>query len=66
MSFKIPYLYDFVTELCRKQATVILDHENVNILIIGQVVAQHRKYKRLELVVVRQTIDQFPRQWIYP
>jgi hypothetical protein len=49
MAFKIPYLYGFVTELCRQQATVILIHENVNILNIGQGEAQHRKYKRLKL-----------------
>jgi len=31
MAFRIPYLYDIVTKLCREQATVILNHENVNI-----------------------------------
>jgi hypothetical protein len=49
MAFKIPYLYDFVTKVCRQQATVILNHENVNIRNIGQGEAQHRKYKRLKL-----------------
>jgi hypothetical protein len=49
MSFKIPYLHDFVTKLCRQQVTVILNYENVNIRNIGQGEAQHRKYKRLKL-----------------
>jgi len=49
MAFKIPYLYDFVTELCRQQATVILNHENVNIRIIGQGEDRQRKSKRLSL-----------------
>jgi hypothetical protein len=49
MAFKIPCLYDFVTKLCRQQATVTLNHENVNIRNINQGMAQHRKYKRLKL-----------------
>jgi hypothetical protein len=49
VAFKILYLRDFVTKLCRQQATVILNHENVNICNIGQGEAQHRKYKRLKL-----------------
>jgi hypothetical protein len=36
MTFKIPYLYNFDTKLCREQVTVIPSHENVNIRIIGQ------------------------------
>jgi len=31
MAFKTQFLQDFVTKLCRWQATVMLDHENVNI-----------------------------------
>jgi len=49
MAFKIPYLYDFVTKLCRRQATVILNQENVNVGSIGPGEAQHRKYKRIKL-----------------
>jgi hypothetical protein len=47
VAFKIPYLYDFVTELCRQQVTVIPNHKNINIHKIGQGEGQHRKYKRL-------------------
>jgi hypothetical protein len=49
MAFKIPYLHDFLIKLCRKQATLKLNHENVNIRHIGQGKAQHRKYERLKL-----------------
>jgi hypothetical protein len=49
MEFKIPYMYDYITKLCRKQAEVILNHENLNVLAIGQGEARHRKYKRLKL-----------------
>jgi hypothetical protein len=49
MMFKIPYLYDFTTKLCREQATVILNHENVNTRIIGQGEARHKNYKALKL-----------------
>jgi hypothetical protein len=34
-SVKIPYLYDYVTQLCRKQVSVISNHENV-VSTIGQ------------------------------
>jgi hypothetical protein len=43
MVFKIPYLYDFVTKLCRQQVTVILNHENVNIRNTDQGEPRHRK-----------------------
>jgi hypothetical protein len=49
MAFEIPYLYDFVTRICREQAAVILNHENVNFRNIGQGEVQHIKYKRLKL-----------------
>jgi hypothetical protein len=49
MAFKIPYIYDFITKLCRQQATVILHHENVYIRGISQGEARRRKYKRLRL-----------------
>jgi hypothetical protein len=36
VAFKIPHLCDFVTKLCRLQAALIQNHENVNVLHIGQ------------------------------
>jgi hypothetical protein len=49
LAFKIPYVYDYVTKLCRRQAEVILNHENPNVRAIGQGEAGHRKHKRLKL-----------------
>jgi hypothetical protein len=49
MAFKIPYVYDYITKLCRQQAEVILNHDNENVRNIGQGEARHRKYKRLKL-----------------
>jgi hypothetical protein len=36
VAFRITYLYDFVTKLCRQQTIIILNHENVDIHNIGQ------------------------------
>jgi hypothetical protein len=30
LAFTIPYVYDYITKLCRRQAEVILNHENPN------------------------------------
>ncbi|PNF17258.1 hypothetical protein B7P43_G05217 [Cryptotermes secundus] len=48
MAFKIPYVYDYITELCRQQAEVIQNHDE-NVHNIGQGEARHRKYKRLKV-----------------
>jgi hypothetical protein len=47
MAFKLPYIYDYITKLCRQQAEVIQNRENV--LNTGQGERRHRKYKRLKL-----------------
>jgi hypothetical protein len=49
LAFKLPYVYDYITKLCRQQAEVILNHDNENFRNIGQGEARHRKYKRLKL-----------------
>jgi hypothetical protein len=49
VALQIPYVYDFITKTCRQQAEVIHNHENENVLYIGQDEARHRKYKRLKL-----------------
>jgi uncharacterized protein YbcV (DUF1398 family) len=49
VAFKIPYVYDCITKLCRTQAEVILNHANPNVRGIGQEEARHRNYKRLKL-----------------
>jgi hypothetical protein len=49
LAFKTPYVYDYITKLCRRQAEIILNHENPNVRAIGQGEPRHRKYKRLKL-----------------
>jgi hypothetical protein len=49
VAFKLPYVYDFITKLCRTQTEVILNHVNPKLRGIGQGEAMHRKYKRLKL-----------------
>jgi hypothetical protein len=49
LAFKIPYVYDYITKLCRRQAEVILNYENPNVRAIGQGEPRHRKYKGLKL-----------------
>jgi hypothetical protein len=49
MVFHLPYVYDYMTKLCRQQKGVILNHDNENVHDIGQSEARHRKYERLKL-----------------
>jgi hypothetical protein len=32
MAFHLLYVYDYMTELCRQQAEVILNHDNENVM----------------------------------
>jgi hypothetical protein len=48
-TFNLPYVYDYVIKLCKKQAEVIQNHENVYVRGIEKGEANHRKYKRLKL-----------------
>jgi hypothetical protein len=48
-AFNLPYVYDYVTKLCRQQAEVIQNHENEHVYCIGQGEAIHREYKKLKL-----------------
>jgi hypothetical protein len=47
MSFIIPYIYDFITKLCKHQAEVTQNYENDNVNNFGQDEAIHRNYMRL-------------------
>jgi hypothetical protein len=49
VAFQIPYVCDYITKLCRKQAEIIHNHENENVRNIGQGETPHRKRKRLKL-----------------
>jgi hypothetical protein len=48
MAFKLPYVYDYITKLCKQKVEVIQNHENEHVCSIGQYEARHRKYKRLK------------------
>jgi hypothetical protein len=48
-AFNLPYLYDYLTKLCRQNAEVIQNHEKGHVRGIGQGEARHRKCKRLKL-----------------
>jgi hypothetical protein len=45
VTFLIPYVYDYITKLRRRQAEIIHNHENENVRNIGQVETQYRKHK---------------------
>jgi hypothetical protein len=49
LAFKIPYVYDYITKLCKRQVEVILNHDNPNVRAIGQREAGRRKHKRFKL-----------------
>jgi hypothetical protein len=48
-AFRLPFVYDYITKLCRQQAEVIQNHVNELVLRILQGEARHRKYKGLKL-----------------
>jgi hypothetical protein len=44
LAFKILYVYDYITKLWRRQAEVILNHENPNLRTIRQGETRHKKH----------------------
>jgi hypothetical protein len=48
VALQVPYVYDYMTKLCRRQAEIIHTHENENVRNIGQGKAPNRKYNRLK------------------
>jgi hypothetical protein len=46
-AFNTPYVYGYITKLCRQQAEVIKNHENEHVCSIGQGGATYRKHKYL-------------------
>jgi hypothetical protein len=46
--FKIPYVYDYITKLCRTQAELILHHVNADVRGIGHGDAMHGKCTKLK------------------
>jgi hypothetical protein len=57
-AFNLPCVYDDITKLCRQHAEVLQNYENEHIRGIGQGEARHRKWKELNLVVVKLTTVQ--------
>jgi hypothetical protein len=49
-AFQVPYVYDYITKLCRRQAEIIQNHENSNVRNIGQGETPLRKYKTCGVV----------------
>jgi hypothetical protein len=49
LGFQIPYVYDCITKICRKQAEVIQNHGIVNVRNVSKHEAQHRKHKSLNV-----------------
>jgi hypothetical protein len=46
---QIPYVYDYIRKLCRRQAEIIHSHENENVHNAGEGETPHIKHKRLKL-----------------
>jgi hypothetical protein len=36
VAFQVPYVYDYITKLCRRHAEIIHNHENENVHNVGQ------------------------------
>jgi hypothetical protein len=49
VTFKLPYVYGYITNLCRTEAEVIPKHVNPNVRSTGPGETMHRKYMRLKL-----------------
>jgi hypothetical protein len=58
LAFQIPFVYDYITKLCRQQAEAIQNHDNENVRAIGQGEARHRG---LNLAAVKHTTVQVTR-----
>jgi hypothetical protein len=44
-AYNLPYVYDYATNLRKKQAEVIQNHENGHVCSIGQGEARHKTYE---------------------
>jgi hypothetical protein len=53
--FSLPYVYDYISKLCMRQAEVIQNHENEHVRGIGQ---GEENVRGLNLAVVKLTIIQ--------
>jgi hypothetical protein len=58
MAFKVPYVYDYITVLCRTQAEVILNHVNRNGAVLDKEKPGIGSIRGLNLAVVRPSTVQ--------
>jgi hypothetical protein len=52
-TFSLPYVYDYITKLCKQQREVRQNHENEHVSSIGQGEARHRNIRGVNLTVVK-------------
>jgi hypothetical protein len=56
MAFNLPYVYDYITKLCRQQAEVIQNHENDYVCVCvaqGKAKPDTENIRGLNLAVVK-------------
>jgi hypothetical protein len=58
LAFKISYVYDYINKLCRRQAEIILNHENPIVREIGQGKPGIGNIRGLNLAAVKSTTVQ--------
>jgi hypothetical protein len=49
VAFEIPYVDDYISNLCRQQAEVIQNYDNENVRNIGLGEARHTTYKERKI-----------------
>jgi hypothetical protein len=52
MAFKLPYMYDYITKLCRQQAEVIQNHENAKFATLDKANCDTGNMRSLNLAAV--------------
>jgi hypothetical protein len=58
LAFKVPYIYDYIVQLCRRQAEALQNHENANVRKIGRAKPETGNNRRLEPCAVEPTTVQ--------
>jgi hypothetical protein len=58
MSFRVPYIYDYITKLCRQQAEVKQNHKNADVRDIGKMKSYAENIRGLSLAEVKLTTVQ--------
>jgi hypothetical protein len=58
VAFKLPYIYDYITKLCRQQADVIQNHENAVFAILDKTKHDRRNIRGLNFAAVKHTTVQ--------